>query len=123
MRKSKIEKYFFNFLKFLPFVVFGFYCLFNLFLNINLKNTAMEPTQLYDYLSACFTFGKGAGFMTFYEPITYFLGLFGYDPTSVVVKVVSSSFNWLIVVELIHLLFDVVIFIPKACRKLIEKGM
>lgn len=121
MRRKKIENYLFNFLKWLPFFVLGVYSLIKIMYCINHDVTFDVSSYFYDFqlilvggdstfvwnqvCQAVFDFGELIG-----APSVYF-GCF------------AVLFIYWVSVELLHILYDFVIFVPRAIRSIIEKGM
>lgn len=119
MRHKKIEKTIFNVLMLLPLILVLVYFVQN-FANlwgnhIELSNSIVLSN--FNQIMANFNVSN-----TFTQPIYYFLhNIFGMEET--ISNILACYFIYLIIVELLHILYDLFIFIPKVMRSLLNRGM
>lgn len=124
--RKKIEKIIFSLLMCLPLVIFGGLFLVQIIRNWNGINDISLETLQYIFIDTAVLFqplGDGAltGIM---EAFGYFFEILGVTDTSAMpYLLVVCQLLYMIVIELIWLLYDLIIFIPRACRSIVERGM
>ncbi len=118
MTRKKIENLIFNILKLLPLILFlGWY----LMAIIRNQHNTFDITALSTYQTLLSYINLGSLNSLIVEPIVYFMSVFGLSND--IVYVVSNYIQYIVVIELVHLLYDVIIFIPRSCRSIVERGM
>lgn len=110
----------------LPLIIFGGLFLVQIIRNWNgVNDITIDNIQmmLYETASLFLIVGNGAvsGLL---EGFNYFLEILGVtESNSFPYLLVMAQIVYMVVIELIWLLYDLIIFIPRACRSIVERGM
>ena len=118
MRKKKIENFIFSILFLMPIIIFMAYLLINVVSAIN-HEVLLSTSDLWSSLSN--SINNGAVLGPVYNAISYFLNIFNIN--GVIADFVSMYVQYVICIELVHFLFDVFIFVPRAVRQMFTKGV
>lgn len=108
----------------LPLIIFGGVFLSQIIRNwngINDIDMFVIESIIQDSAILFMQIGEGA-LSGLVNAVVYFLGVLGITELGAYVLVISQII-YMIVIELIWLLYDVIIFIPRACRSIVERGM
>lgn len=119
MKKRKIEKIIFNLLMCTPLLlVLVLYCLnFSGLWSTGTIDTASSVLTKFNEIMANFTLNSN-----FTTPIKYLMNtIFSLNAT--ISESIASYIVWLVLIELIHLLYDILILIPRMIRNMLDKGL
>ena len=99
-------------------LVLVLYCLnFSGYWSTGTLDTASSVLTKFNDIMANFTLNS-----TFTSPISYLMNnIFSLNIT--LANSISSYVVWLVLIELIHLLYDILILIPRVIRNMIDKGL
>lgn len=119
MKKRKIEKQIFSILKLLPLLMILVYFALNFASSWSTGTNIVNSTILTNFNEIMANFSVVTEVAT---PIQYFLEeIFGLN--TVLTLSISYYLVWLIITELLWIIYDVIIFLPRIMRSMIEKGM
>lgn len=119
MKTKKIEKTIFNLLMLLPFILgFCYYAFYFATLWRNSSATISVSLILTNFFSIFTRFGI---LNTYTLPVKYLMiNIFGV--TDYVANALSIYFIYMIIVELLHVLYNLIVWLPRTLRSLIERG-
>lgn len=123
MRRKKIEKLIFNILMLLPFLLTLIYFLVTTF---SLQQSG-EMLTCTDYLNVLFEFTVFDAAVVpelnppLLTPITYFVELLGMPMT--LGFFLGWFISYLVTIELLKILYDFIMFLPRVLRSMIERGL
>lgn len=124
--RKKIEKIIFSLLMCLPLIIFGGLFLVQIIRNWNGINDINLETLQYLFIDTSTIFqpmGEGA-LVSVIEAFAYLFEILGItDMSALPYLLVLVQIIYMLVIEVIWLLYDLIIFIPRACRSIVEKGM
>ena len=90
--------------------------------DIDITNTFYKMVDIY-----MLGLSSENGFMSgLLSGLGYFLTIAGLDVEGLNITPIlflAGQIGYMVLVELLHLLYDLIIFIPRACRSLVERGM
>lgn len=118
MKKKRIEKMIFNILLVLPLLIVGVFFAYQLIYSHNHDYVLTIP-MLFSSIGEVFS-GATSGMI--YAPIYYLLNNIVVIGSSLS-NVVALYLQYCIVIELAWLCYKVIVFIPRACSSIIDKGL
>lgn len=119
MKKRKIEKITFGILKLLPLLLVVVLYLLNFSTVWSTGATVVANDVVTNMNNIMSNFSI---INTFTQPIYYLLNtIFGMNTD--ISTLISNYMLWLVLVELLYVLYDLIIYLPRLLRSLVERGM
>lgn len=116
MRKKRFEKIIFTILMLLPLILFGVWLLCGVVKNNN-GSFDLTSSNAYEMMLSFVSNGVEVGFVS--DAIKYFFGIFGVN--NAIALSISMYVQYIVLIELVHIIYDVVIFIPRCVRSILER--
>lgn len=116
MRKKRFEKIIFALLMLLPLILFAVWLLCCIVKNNN-GSFDLTSSNAYEMMLSFVSNGVAVGPIS--DAIKYFFGIFGVN--EIISLAISMYVQYVVLIELVHIIYDIVIFIPRALRVILEK--
>lgn len=124
MRRKKVEKQLFSFLMWLPLVIIGFYLIGGVFAANQTGNIVniINPETIFLEIAMFLTGGDLEYVWPTLGEVFFNLGTIIGIP-DVYSLILAILIPYWITIELVHILYDFIIFLPRLLRSLMERGI